>query len=457
MQTGRLLLVVVLGLIGGGAVASGAPPPDTKIDSLLADLRSQDLAVVERAAKELARIAEGGLALADAERLLQAATGSFAKRRLERESTPADLVRAAARRPTKSLVPIVAEVFPKLPGEAQTEALHLLMEVEDRSGAETLIRLLVGLKKARRPIPPFQTAALRKAPRHADVYFPAMLEFATSENRSEIYAALLAALEAKAVEPRRVAQGVRKLRAAWIPLRAAARRAQASGKADWLWQTDYQEPRETGGILLDAFGYIEDDGLRRALREALQIDDPKLQCFAAVSLLRLGERVAPEVIGRIAASPEQRNVLYALLERAGKAAAFPARWRTREAFAESEMVGWLCYPTELGRPPDEIELMRVVSADLGAGRGVHEWYLFRFRTHQPHWAAKHGWLTGVAGPFKRSDAPSPTAHGDTFSQFERWDSKKPEEHVRAIREMIQEWQQQARDATDSTVHADPIR
>jgi hypothetical protein len=35
----------------------------------------------------------------------------------------------------------------------------------------------------------------------------------------------------------------------------------------------------------------------------------------------------------------------------------------QEAFAESDMVNWLTYPTELGHVPDKIELMQVLTID----------------------------------------------------------------------------------------------
>jgi hypothetical protein len=111
---------------------------------------------------------------------------------------------------------------------------------------------------------------------------------------------------------------------------------------------------------------------------------------------------------------------------------FPTQYATQEAFAESEMVDWLTYPTELSRVPDEIELMAVVPEAHEEGPG--DTYVFRFRTLPPHWAAKKGWTAGVAGPFLRTESPTPDARGGTFSTFTSWDEHSPEEHLRLIRE-----------------------
>ncbi len=47
----------------------------------------------------------------------------------------------------------------------------------------------------------------------------------------------------------------------------------------------------------------------------------------------------------------------------------PTAQLTQEKLAESDMVGWLTYPTELARAPDAIELMRAVEVDTGPDEG----------------------------------------------------------------------------------------
>jgi hypothetical protein len=77
----------------------------------------------------------------------------------------------------------------------------------------------------------------------------------------------------------------------------------------------------------------------------------------------------------------------------------------------------------------------------GLPRGIYDYFLFRFRTHPPHWAAKDGWMAGVSGPFRRSDQPTTEALGETFSSFDPWDSKKPEQHVGNIRDLMKRWRE----------------
>jgi hypothetical protein len=128
-----------------------------------------------------------------------------------------------------------------------------------------------------------------------------------------------------------------------------------------------------------------------------------------------------------------RQVLYDALEHHDKLALFPKEFLTWDAFAEADLVGWLGHPNELGAAPDEIELM----ATLPAPRAQGHYFLFRYRTLAPHWAAGDGWMAGVAGPYDLTAVPRPFGPG-TFSRFEAYDSRTPEEHVEVTHRVVVE-------------------
>ena len=110
-----------------------------------------------------------------------------------------------------------------------------------------------------------------------------------------------------------------------------------------------------------------------------------------------------------------RNWFYNALDNMNRLELFPEEYVSQEKFAESNMVDWLCYPTELGREPDEIEL------DIFED-SKYEFYLFRFRSDSEGWKEK-GWMAGLAGPFKAEEIPTINSSGYTFSRFDEWDSK----------------------------------
>lgn len=153
--------------------------------------------------------------------------------------------------------------------------------------------------------------------------------------------------------------------------------------------------------------------------------------------MQLASRIAPvaEAIGagrdpsqadllKFASDRNTRQVLHDLLTQQGKLQLFPREFLTWEAMAEANLIGWLNHPNELGSPPDEIEVMTRVTAPRAEGH----YFVFRYRMAAPHWAAKDGWMAGVAGPYDLTREPAPYGRG-TFSRFEPYDSRTPEEHV----------------------------
>jgi hypothetical protein len=178
--------------------------------------------------------------------------------------------------------------------------------------------------------------------------------------------------------------------------------------------------------------------LRRAVAE---YTDPRLRLYALLSLLRHDRDVAPRTVAAVAADAESRKWLYDGLQKLERFHLYPAARRTQAELAESDLVNWLIHPTELGRAPEALQLVQQIPFDTGTDAGWADYYLFRFRTEPPHWAARYGWLVGVSGPFLRKDQPTIQALGDTFSTFTPWDRKSPAEHIEDVRELMKTWRE----------------
>jgi hypothetical protein len=160
-------------------------------------------------------------------------------------------------------------------------------------------------------------------------------------------------------------------------------------------------------------------GGSRAYRARLAKISPVTDALSA------GRTPSEADLERFARDPVTRQVLHEALAKAGKSELFPKAFLTWPLMAEANLVAWLCHPNELQDPPDEIELMATQPAP---GAPDTHYFLFRYRKHPPHWAAKDGWMAGVAGPYDLTKPPAPYAPG-TFSRFETFDSRTPEEHV----------------------------
>ena len=297
---------------------------------------------------------------------------------------------------SQEYIPVVVELFEKFSDYAKEEALSFLLGIDSRGAAEAYMKV-VRSGATTGKLSSLRLGRLVYMPRHADVFFPELLKYANNPRlASDIYRLCLAYCEAGLLPYEKVAPFRRQFLEANDQLTAKLRPAQKEQGIDWMWEENYQQWREDAGVLLDLFGYLADEAFEKQLRDALEYKDPKLECFALVSLLRQGKAVDKKYVENVARFAEMRSWLYKTLKQFGKSSLFPEKYRTQKAFAEAEMVSWLVYPTELNRVPEEIELMKVVAIDAGLPDGTCDYYLFRFRTKEPHWAAKNGWMAGVA-------------------------------------------------------------
>jgi len=153
----------------------------------------------------------------------------------------------------------------------------------------------------------------------------------------------------------------------------------------------------------------------------------------ALDAVGAGSPSAVEMVAQVAAVAAPRNRLLARLTEMGKQDLFPAAWRSVEKVAESDLVCWLMHRNELGTPPSAVELVRIVPVRDAAKAGSV--LLFRFRTSPTHWAAKRGWMAGVAGPYWDSDE-TPQHGAGTFSELTPFDAMTEEEHVGFLREAL---------------------
>src|SRR5262249_58994960 len=139
----------------------------------------------------------------------------------------------------------------------------------------------------------------------------------------------------------------------------------------------------------------------RRRRSRAKYRAPGLGLCAFLSLLRRDRGVDRAEGAEVAENAEARNFLSDGLKNLDRFPLYPPAQRTQAALAESDLVNWLIHPTELGRAPEAVELVQTIPFDTGTDAGWADYYLFRFRTDPPHWAARYGWLVGVSGPVLR--------------------------------------------------------
>lgn len=417
-------------------------PTALSLDDVLELLHSPRERERERAARQLARLGRIGLSLAQGLRALKASTLPYPARRFPKDDTATDLIRAVLQVPYPEYLPHIVQRYRLWNPRARAEVLNLLARIDDQRAAEAMMRILRAHARAG-GVPRLPLGMYASAPRYPDIFFPELLQYLNQPKlRFAVFEYCLSFASAHLIDPTVLLPIAPTALAAYARRRDQLLPAQQAGGVAWQWAPKYHRRRWQAGILLDLLGHLPTPEVEAELHRAVaDYTDPRLKMYALLSLLRHNCDVDPAAVAEVAASPEARRWLFDGLQKLERFHLYPAAYRNQAALAESDLVHWLIHPAELGRAPDEIELMQVVPFASGTDAGWLDYYLFRFRTDAPHWASRHGWVAGVSGPFLRKDAPSVQALGDTCSSFTPWRSKSPADHVADVRELMKTWRE----------------
>jgi hypothetical protein len=146
-----------------------------------------------------------------------------------------------------------------------------------------------------------------------------------------------------------------------------------------------------------------------------------------------GDSLSQETIDSFAGRIETRADFYDLLERFDKQHLFPAKYTSFEKATESRLVSWLLFPTELDTIPSKIELLKRV--EYVQNDTTFNYYVFQFKTEEPHWSAKDGWMVGIVGPYLKNSQPYDWVKG-TFSRFSKTRETSPETEVEWVHKNV---------------------
>jgi len=119
--------------------------------------------------------------------------------------------------------------------------------------------------------------------------------------------------------------------------------------------------------------------------------------------LESGEDLKKDAILEYAKDKTSRDLTYQLLKDYNKTELFPIEYLTIESGAESSLVNWLEFPTELDQIPDDIKHLEKVNIEFDGNNVIY--HVFKYMTNEPHWAAKDGWMLGVVGPYFDDSKP----------------------------------------------------
>ena len=141
-------------------------------------------------------------------------------------------------------------------------------------------------------------------------------------------------------------------------------------------------------------------------RGARSRDEKVLARFVAIGRrLDAGQTVTPQEIEALAAHPEMRYMLFAVLRQMERQDLLPAKYSSTVDQGESALAYWMMHPNELQDAPEAIEFVETVRRAID-GQDA-DFHVYRYRMPASHWAGKEGWILGLAGPM--SIGPEPYA------------------------------------------------
>jgi hypothetical protein len=404
----------------------------SRLAPILAGFRSADHDEQRSAEDSLADVTP--LTAEEAAAALRAAADELPAREDDWEDSAGDLAAAAVTGASEELVPVVQQVYARLPTPwSRTLALRLLANVGSREAVRVLARLLAA--------PPDPRSDLGRIwwesePRHVDLVMPALLaHLGRDESRGDVFDLAVRLAASEPIAPEHAAVLAPAALAELRALRPRAREAFDWNARDLDGALDRRNRAERA---LTMIGHAPPSAEILDEVERWTSLDAVPAAAAVAALLRLRHEPDPSAVARVAADREARRSLFNALRELNRLDLVPPEHRTQDALAESELVEWLTYPAELGRPPAEIEFAEVISAETDDG--LVDLYVFRFRADAGR-IRRAKWFAGVAGPYRRRDAPTTERGGMTFSAFEQWDDRSPLDHAELVAGILESWRQ----------------
>ena len=419
-------------------------PTAMPLEDLLEHLHSPDGRTRERAIRRLLHRGRTGFTPEQGVLVLKASSLPYPPRRDRADDTAVDLVRAALNVPYPEYLPHVVERYHRWTPRARAEALRLLMRIEDRRAAEAVMNIVRRHARAGN-VQRLPAGLYAHAPQHAEVFFPELLDYldVTRNCIFDLCAWHCRSRLDTSSKPGRTAAGGR-LRSWPSTPRSAVDscRAQRLRRSRLALAAAISPPPLAGRNSTGLTGAHADAGRRsRDAEGGCRVHRPAATSVRALVALAARSGRGPGGCGR--GCRRSRIAKMALRRFAEVRADPPLSGRVSDPGGAGGIgPGKLAdSPDRAGPRPEEIELVQAVQFDTATDAGWADYYLFRFRTDAPHWAARYDWLAGVAGPFLRKDQPTIQAQGDTFSAFTPWDRKSIAEHLDDVRELMKTWRE----------------
>lgn len=147
---------------------------------------------------------------------------------------------------------------------------------------------------------------------------------------------------------------------------------------------------------LYGWGRLVQSKLRKLAKQKYDAVKPLIDQLAA------GKQPTEAELILLVKNASLRRVVFDLLVLHGRSELFPPRYCTLEKGAESDLVTWLEFPTELGQAPESIELVMRITIPEDRFPG---YFVFKYFARPSRWARHSAWMLGVCGPYYEESKP----------------------------------------------------
>ena len=176
-------------------------------------------------------------------------------------------------------------------------------------------------------------------------------------------------------------------------------------------------------IAVDVCKFFIDEKIIVLLKEILKLKYSNIRYYAIETLLFAKQEIDAEIVAEMASDLTYAELTYHALKKYGRESLFPKEFTTPEYLAKSDMVHWLIFPTELGKAPDEIELLGSVKVRKTL------YYVFKYKSDSDNLGDVKGeWLVGWS-----SDDGGTFSNFDELSEFEQ---KNPAKTLKVIKKRL---------------------
>jgi len=177
--------------------------------------------------------------------------------------------------------------------------------------------------------------------------------------------------------------------------------------------------------LCDALALIGDTSVAGKLHQAMGLGHRHVRTEAAAALARLGQEAGNETLAAMAFEPVVRVRVLAYAEELGILEEVDEKYRSAEARAEGEVALWLADPTQVGLPPQQLELMDSRTQYWPGFDEPVDCYLFKYTFRLPHGEISN---VAIAGPLVHGFAADFTdlPVDDIYAAFAGWHAEHEE-------------------------------